>query len=235
MSPIHPLIASVLTSANIDPSSSSLSGNVLTTPSGSRYYAKTSPTAQITAELDSLRAMSHSAPEGFIPRIFGSKEDGPASAMVSEYFDLGGSTTQKELASSLAQMHRYGPRGAAGRFGFDVPTFCGATEQDNTWEVSWEVFFRDRRLGDLVRRLKDQEISTEWERLREGSVAELGASSRRQPLRSPHHETEREHSAESQRSPAAPARSPPPAGHTPRRPVVWQRRPQPIHRQSGRI
>lgn len=53
-----------------------------------------------------------------------------------------------------------------GKYGFGVPTHCGVTEQDNTWEESWEVFYRDRRLGDLVRRIGDKQISEEWERMK---------------------------------------------------------------------
>lgn len=46
-----------------------------------------------------------------------------------------------------------------------MPTHCGATQQDNTWEADWATFFRERRLGDLVRRLGDGQITAAWERL----------------------------------------------------------------------
>lgn len=54
-----------------------------------------------------------------------------------------------------------------GKFGFGIPTHCGATEQDNTWDGDWGRFFADRRLGDLVRRLGDPTITKEWEKLKE--------------------------------------------------------------------
>jgi fructosamine-3-kinase len=41
------------------------------------------------------------------------------------------------------------------------------TEQDNTWEEDWETFYRDRRLGDLVRRIGDEQVTQAWERLQE--------------------------------------------------------------------
>lgn len=54
-----------------------------------------------------------------------------------------------------------------------MPTHCGATEQDNTWDDDWGRFFADRRLGDLVNRLGDPTITKEWERLREKCVMVL--------------------------------------------------------------
>jgi protein-ribulosamine 3-kinase len=67
-------------------------------------------------------------------------------------------------------MHTRPPEGTpgyTGEYGFAVPTHCGVTEQDNTWEDSWEVFYRDRRLGDLVKRIGDGQISKEWDRLKQ--------------------------------------------------------------------
>jgi fructosamine-3-kinase len=58
----------------------------------------------------------------------------------------------------------YAPTGA---YGFGVPIFCGPTQQDNTWEASWEVFFRDRRLGDVVRRIGERGVEDLWARMKE--------------------------------------------------------------------
>jgi fructosamine-3-kinase len=49
------------------------------------------------------------------------------------------------------------------RYGFPVPTHCGATQLDNTWEKDWATFYRERRLGDMVRRLRDEEVDVAWE------------------------------------------------------------------------
>lgn len=51
------------------------------------------------------------------------------------------------------------PAPSSQRFGFPVPTCCGATEQDNTEEESWATFFGERRIEDLVRRIGDAELS----------------------------------------------------------------------------
>lgn len=63
-----------------------------------------------------------------------------------------------------------GTEGYEGKYGFPVPTHCGATEQDNTWEESWEVFWRDRRLGNLVNRIGDKEINALWEDMKRKAV-----------------------------------------------------------------
>jgi hypothetical protein len=54
-----------------------------------------------------------------------------------------------------------------GKYGFAVPTHCGANEQDNRWEESWEVFFRDRRLGHIIHLLNDKRVGTAWEEMKE--------------------------------------------------------------------
>lgn len=108
----------------------------------------------------------------------------------SEYLNLGGrmdEAGQRALARELAAMHRpldqkelelevrrrkeVGLPGLKDEdqerigvmYGFPVPTHCGATEQDNTWEKNWARFYRDRRLGDLVRRLGDVSVQKEWD------------------------------------------------------------------------
>ena len=42
------------------------------------------------------------------------------------------------------------------RFGFDRDNFCGLTPQENAWSGDWAGFFRDRRLGALIRRLEQR-------------------------------------------------------------------------------
>ncbi|PWN43754.1 hypothetical protein IE81DRAFT_67984 [Ceraceosorus guamensis] len=62
----------------------------------------------------------------------------------------------KQLGKRLAEMHL---NGKSDRFGFHVPTHCGATEQDNTFEDKWSTFWTERRIGDLVRRLADADVT----------------------------------------------------------------------------
>jgi len=124
--------------------------------------------AQMRGEAESLKAIANIAPD-LVPRVIGFEvdESGKEAGMVSRYFDLSSfrsSGTQTELAKKVAEMHT--PPAGVERYGFEVPTHCGMTEQDNTWEEGWMVFFRDRRLGDLVRRIDDAEITSAWEKLK---------------------------------------------------------------------
>lgn len=163
---MHPLVVAAFRNANIDPSSIS-SSHPPTSPDGTtKYFTKTSRnTPQLIGEHLSLQALSQTAPPGFVPRSFGIAKKGSEGGMVSEYFDLGGPKNQKELGKRLAEVHRY--EEPKGRYGFEVPTFCGVTEQDNTWTEGWKEFFTERRLGNMVKRIGDSEISAEWARLKE--------------------------------------------------------------------
>ncbi|TXT06142.1 hypothetical protein VHUM_03615 [Vanrija humicola] len=60
------------------------------------------------------------------------------------------------------------PSGTA--YGFECITHCGATAQNNAWNESWEAFFRDQRLGDLVARIGEPRITALWEDMCAGAV-----------------------------------------------------------------
>ncbi|MCB9526757.1 MAG: fructosamine kinase family protein [Myxococcales bacterium] len=53
----------------------------------------------------------------------------------------------ERLGVGLAALHR----ATAPRFGFDADTYCGATPQPNGWRDDWLEFYRDQRLGHLLR------------------------------------------------------------------------------------
>ena len=141
-----------------------------------------------------MRLTSELAPQLY---HFGVSEKGSGqeeAVILSEYLDMGGRMTeegQRELARGLARMHR--PLDESGRqrdaemrrknglpstdgtavqgkFGFPVPTHCGVTEQDNTWDQDWATFFGERRLGDMVRRTGDASIQAEWDKMQKGQV-----------------------------------------------------------------
>ncbi|WVR08342.1 hypothetical protein IAU60_005395 [Kwoniella sp. DSM 27419] len=187
MSPIHPLIAKILESASVPLSelTPSSRGVLKHTPSSREYFTKVQrDVTQMRGEVEGLRAMGLTAPD-LVPTVIGFEvaQDGRESGMVTQFYSLGSGSgskgqtgTQAELGRKLAQMHRPPPDSApgyTGEYGFGVPTHCGVTEQDNTWEEDWEVFFRDRRLGDLVRRIGDDEITKAWEEMRAGAVPGL--------------------------------------------------------------
>lgn len=137
--------------------------------------AKGKDVPQLIGEAEGIQAMSSAAPE-LVPHIYAFGYDNPQSRnqayMITQWFEMAGSWRdsghQRELGRKLAEMHRYRAEAGHGdRFGFGVPTHCGVTEQDNTWEDRWDVFYRDRRLGDLVRRIGDAAISETWEKMKD--------------------------------------------------------------------
>lgn len=65
---------------------------------------------------------------------------------------------QRRLAELVAEMH-LAPAPDGQRYGFPIPTCCGATVQDNTGERAWADFFGQRRIGDLVARISDAELN----------------------------------------------------------------------------
>ena len=162
----------------------------------SRTLTSAKDIAQARGEAEGLhyiRLTSTIAPELY---RFQHSDHGSSTAKVvieSEYLHLGGrmdEAGQRELAREIAAMHRpldaqalsndsekrkavglptLTDEQAAGlgrKYGFPVPTHCGATEQDNTWEEDWATFYRDRRLGDLVRRIGDKGVQGEWDKMR---------------------------------------------------------------------
>lgn len=170
MKGVHPLAIRCLERAGYDLSSITSSGSiVILEPTGERFFGKTGRNvAQTRGETESLLAMGKTTPD-LVPKVIGFEvdESGKEAGIVSQYFDLTsfkGSEIHAELAREVARLHV--PMGER-RFGFDVPTFCGATEQDNTWAEEWMILFRDRRFGDLVRRIGDKEISTAWGTIRD--------------------------------------------------------------------
>ncbi|KAI0275028.1 fructosamine kinase PKL/CAK/FruK [Gloeopeniophorella convolvens] len=129
--------------------------------SGNVYFVKTASSAereQYIGEVESLRALSTAAP-GLAPSVLafgfvdsnGDETDSPEGRpyFISEYKDFtsltesSGVTLGKRLST---EMHKY--KSAKG-YGFDVPTFCGATRLRNGWHETWEECY-DALIGDLL-------------------------------------------------------------------------------------
>ncbi|KAI5787214.1 Fructosamine/Ketosamine-3-kinase [Geopyxis carbonaria] len=100
---------------------------------------------QLAGEAASLAAIADRVP-ALAPKPVA---HGPLDETTNGYFLLTDFITPAgsdvELARKLGELHT-APGSEDGRFGFDVPTWCGATRQDNTWESSWITFFSERRL-----------------------------------------------------------------------------------------
>jgi fructosamine-3-kinase len=122
------------------------------------YFVKwneSGPRDLFEREADGLRAMAAAGSELAIPRVFGAwgpRPDGPPM-IVMEYLPPGRTSGDDEaLGRGLAALHRR----AAPRYGFDAPSYCGATPQDNTWADTWIDFYRERRVGALLAHIESQ-------------------------------------------------------------------------------
>ena len=140
----------------------------LRSSTGQRYFAKigsASDKDQFLGEAESLKAMYAAAPR-LVPRMIGSgvidsgsKErdsDLGRPFFLSEYKDIGplSSAAAKVLGKRLAtELHAYNSEDD--RYGFHVPTYCGATRQDNGWFETWQECF-DALIGGLVDKLRVQ-------------------------------------------------------------------------------
>lgn len=140
-------------------------GSSIRSSTGQRYFAKigsTSDRDQYIGEAESLKAMYLAAP-GLVPKLIDcgtidseSKErdsDVGSPYFLSEYKDIGSlnSSAARVLGKRLAtELHVY--KSTEG-FGFHVPTYCGATRQDNGWFETWPECF-DALIGGLVDKLR---------------------------------------------------------------------------------
>lgn len=133
---------------------------------GQRYFGKVgSPNEieQYTGEVESLKAMAIAAPD-LAPRVLafgieGSSGNNESSIetrgrpfFLSEYKDLTHLTNDaaQVLGKRLAtELHMYK---STNGFGFDVPTYCGATRLKNGWFETWEQCYSSM-IGDLLTQL----------------------------------------------------------------------------------
>lgn len=126
---------------NIEPEAQfTFSLPIITSSVGTKYYAKVGSTGekeQYMGEAESLRAI-HTAAPGLAPKVFASGVDDGRPYFLSEYKDLGILTVKSGeiLGQRLAnELHAFKSKDG---FGFSIPTYCGATRQDNGWFTTWE-------------------------------------------------------------------------------------------------
>jgi fructosamine-3-kinase len=124
----------------------------VTSSAGQTYFVKSglpSENEQFVGEAKSLEAIGIAAP-GLAPQImaYGNEASGKPY-FISEYKTIGGLSDDAAivLAQRLAtELHQY--KSTKG-FGFDVPTYCGATRQKNGWYATWEQCY-DGLIGNLL-------------------------------------------------------------------------------------
>jgi fructosamine-3-kinase len=98
----------------------------------------------------------HEAVPSLCPKAFayGALADSRGWYLVTDFLDFstaGDARGGQSLAAKIAKLHGTPPpKEYAGKFGFPVPTCCGSTVQDNTWEGSWAEFFGKRRLMRIL-------------------------------------------------------------------------------------
>ena len=165
---VHPIFVSSLQRIHPVATFSQDSSSLLRTSSGERYFVKLGAIQekdQYVGEAESLKDMHRAAP-GLVPALIGCgiinaestqhNNDIGRPYFISEYKDIGplSPTSAKTLGKRLAtEMHAY--KSSNGKFGFHVPTYCGATRQDNGWFETWTECF-DALIGGLVDKLEAQ-------------------------------------------------------------------------------
>jgi protein-ribulosamine 3-kinase len=90
-----------------------------------------------------------------IPLVLAAKElDATPGLLILEYLEKGNfiQDSDEKLGRGLAAIHQY----KNSRFGFYNNNYCGATLQDNTWKGNWEDFFRDNRIGFLLKLIQKE-------------------------------------------------------------------------------
>ena len=128
---------------------------------GKTYFVKMgspSEAEQYIGEAESLKAMGAGAP-GLVPAVYkcGMKDGRPY--FISDYKEMGSGKAASVLAKRLAtEMHRYA--NPNGKFGFEIPTYCGATRLQNGWFDTWEECYSSM-MKDLVNQLKKRGKFTE--------------------------------------------------------------------------
>jgi protein-ribulosamine 3-kinase len=131
-------------------------GYQLVSSSGNAYYIKLGSAnnyEQWRGEAESLRAMHEAAP-GLAPKLFAfgvTDEDGndvepgtpgTRTYFISTYSDHTGLTDRSAVILGrriASEMHCH--ESPNGKFGFEVPTYCGATKFSNGWYDTWAECF----------------------------------------------------------------------------------------------
>lgn len=110
------------------------------------------PEDMFLREAGCLEALAEAKSELRIPEVYfaSAPQEGLPAMLLTEFLEpsQSSSTEQDEvLGRGIAQMHRY----QQDKYGFAHDNYCGATPQHNDWQSDWVVFFRDQRIGALLK------------------------------------------------------------------------------------
>ncbi|QRW24872.1 ketosamine-3-kinase [Rhizoctonia solani] len=124
------------------------------------YYGKSgtpSEVEQYRAEIRSLQLMSAAAP-GLCPSVVSASHEG-RPYLISDYLELSSLASSAGASTILARRlasELHGAKSNNGKFGFECPTFCGATKIDNGWYSTWADAY-NAMIGGLLDKLEKQE------------------------------------------------------------------------------
>jgi fructosamine-3-kinase len=119
-------------------------------------WKQNAPPRLFSCEAEGLRALS-GASMLRIPEVLLVSDDDAASRppfLVLEWLECrpprNPASFAERLAQGVAALHA-GNRASDGRYGLDYDNYLGSLEQRNTKSGSWPEFYRDRRLGEMLR------------------------------------------------------------------------------------
>jgi protein-ribulosamine 3-kinase len=104
----------------------------------------------------------HKAVPGLVPKPI-CHSPNKTALIVTEYVPMSTSycsspTIQKQLGRSLAALHA---TSTSDKFGFDVTSWCGTTELNNTWCSDWSQFYASQRLQPLLKQVQGQNLDVD--------------------------------------------------------------------------
>lgn len=127
------------------------------------YFVKWNANCQpdiFLREAESLRELKKAAGNQLvIPEVLGAKMvDSSPGFLIQEYLPPRFSIAKDEeqLGRGLAFIHQYKNE----KFGFFSDNYCGATHQKNAWTENWALFYRDVRLGFLLKLIQQERSLT---------------------------------------------------------------------------
>ena len=124
-------------------------------------WSEAAPSDLFVAEAAGLRALAAAGSGLVIPNVVVASSPSRAHPgfLILEFLApaSSGASQDEALGRGLARLHRT----RAERFGFDAPTYCGATRQDNAWSSSWPEFYGARRIAPLIETLRKRGLASE--------------------------------------------------------------------------
>ena len=112
-------------------------------------------------EAEGLEALRAASREIVIPRVLAAAgpSQGVPAHLILEHLPPATHAPHKgeeTLGRGLAAIHR----ATRASFGFDTPSYCGLTRQNNRESATWPEFYRDRRLRPLLHELSRRQPLT---------------------------------------------------------------------------